>query len=84
MIVVTATTSGIGRQVLANILDEGQRVCVVARDPARLSARTGERVEVIEGAHSQREVVTLAFERGGNRQTAPTATAPHSDSTEAV
>ena len=62
MIVVTAPTSNIGRQVLAHILDKGQRVRVIARDPARLPAQTRERVAVIEGSHSQREVVTKAFD----------------------
>ncbi len=62
MIVITAPTSQIGRQVLAQILDSGERIRVIARDPSRLPAATRDRVEVIAGSHSQREVVTAAFQ----------------------
>jgi short-subunit dehydrogenase len=62
MIVVTAPTSNIGRQLLANILDSGERIRVIARDPSRLPAQTRERVEVIEGSHSQVDVVSREFE----------------------
>jgi uncharacterized protein YbjT (DUF2867 family) len=61
MIVVTAPTSNIGRQVLENILDSGEAVRVIARDPSRLPAPTRERVDVIQGSHSDLNVVTKAF-----------------------
>ena len=62
MIVVTAPTSGIGREVLARLLEKGEQVRVIARELARLPAKIRERVEVIEGSHSQPEIVTRAFE----------------------
>jgi uncharacterized protein YbjT (DUF2867 family) len=62
MIVITAPTSSIGRQILGNIVDSGEKIRVIARDPGRLPAQTRERVEVIEGSHSQLDVVTKAFD----------------------
>jgi uncharacterized protein YbjT (DUF2867 family) len=38
MIVITAPTGQIGRQVLASVLDGGEPVRVIARDPSRLPA----------------------------------------------
>ena len=61
MIVVTAPTSNIGHQVLANILATGGPIRVIARDPSRLPARTRERVEVVQGSHSDFDVVSQAF-----------------------
>ncbi|MFI6578718.1 NAD(P)H-binding protein [Nocardiopsis sp. NPDC050513] len=55
MIVVTAPTGQIGRQVLDRLLDAPNRatgIRVIARDPARLSARVRERVEVVRGSHA--------------------------------
>lgn len=64
MIVVTAPTGQIGRQVVAALLhgdgEEGMRV--VVRDPERLAAEVRDRVEVVVGSHSDREVVERAFE----------------------
>ena len=61
MIVVTAPTGAIGHQVLANVLDGGEPVRVIARDPSRLPAATRERVEVVPGSHRDAEVVDRAF-----------------------
>jgi uncharacterized protein YbjT (DUF2867 family) len=61
MIVVTAPTGQIGRQVLDNLLASGEAVRVIARDPARLPADTRERVEVVQGSHGDLDVVTEAF-----------------------
>jgi len=70
MIVITTPTGQIGRQVLGNVLDAldvlddrdaGAPIRVIARDPARLSARMRERVEVIPGSHSDIDVVNKAF-----------------------
>jgi len=61
MIVITAPTSQIGRQVLDNVLDAGEPVRVIARDPARLSPRVRERVEVVTGSHGDIDVVSKAF-----------------------
>jgi uncharacterized protein YbjT (DUF2867 family) len=61
MIVVTAPTGTIGRQVLAHLLDGGEPVRVVARDPSRLPAPTRDRVEVVAGSHGDAAVVHRAF-----------------------
>jgi uncharacterized protein YbjT (DUF2867 family) len=61
MIVVTAPTSDIGRQVLANVLDKGESVRVIARDPSRLSPQARQRVELVQGSHSDFDVVSKAF-----------------------
>ncbi|WP_158823770.1 NAD(P)H-binding protein [Granulicella sp. S156] len=62
MIVVTAPTSNIGSQVLENILDSGESIRVIARDPSRMPEQTRKRVEVVEGSHSDLDVVTKAFQ----------------------
>jgi uncharacterized protein YbjT (DUF2867 family) len=61
MIVVTAPTSTIGRQVLENVLEGGEPVRVIARDPSRLTAQTRDRVEAVQGSHGDLDVVTEAF-----------------------
>jgi uncharacterized protein YbjT (DUF2867 family) len=61
MIVVTAPTSNIGYQVLGNILDRGEPIRVIARDPPRLPSQTRDRVEVVQGSHSDFNVVSRAF-----------------------
>ncbi len=61
MIVVTAPTGLIGRQVLNNLLDSDEPIRVIARDPSRLPAHTRERVEVVQGSHGDLDVVTRAF-----------------------
>ena len=62
MIVITAPTSNIGSQVIANILDSGEPIRVIARDPSRLPAQTRDRVEVVVGSHSDADVVNKAFQ----------------------
>ncbi|WP_353065445.1 NAD(P)H-binding protein [Tunturibacter psychrotolerans] len=62
MIVITTPTGNIGQQVLEKLLDSGETIRVIARDPSRLSARARERLEVVQGSHSDREVVDRAFE----------------------
>jgi uncharacterized protein YbjT (DUF2867 family) len=61
MIVVTAPTGTIGRQVLENVLDSGEPIRVIARDPSRLPSQTRERVEVVQGSHGDIDVVSQAF-----------------------
>lgn len=61
MIVITTPTGTIGRQVLDNILDSGEPIRVIARNPSRLRAETRKRVEVVEGSHGDLKVVTEAF-----------------------
>ena len=62
MIVITTPTGLIGRQVLENVLDSGESIRVVVRDPALLPATTRERVQVVAGSHSDPTVVAEAFE----------------------
>jgi uncharacterized protein YbjT (DUF2867 family) len=61
MIVVTAPTGDIGHQVLENILDGGEAIRVIVREPDSLPAETRERVEVVRGSHADSDVVTEAF-----------------------
>ncbi len=61
MIVITTPTGSIGRQVLENVLDSGEPIRVIARDPSRLPAAVRERVEVVEGSHGDIGVVSRAF-----------------------
>jgi uncharacterized protein YbjT (DUF2867 family) len=61
MIVVTAPTSNIGRQVLANILDKGEPIRVIARDPSHLPEHSRSRVEVVQGSHGDFDIVSQAF-----------------------
>ncbi|HEY0540482.1 MAG TPA: NAD(P)H-binding protein [Actinoallomurus sp.] len=61
MIVVTTPTGGIGHQVIANLLDGGEPVRVIARHPSRLSSQVSERVEVVRGSHGDIDVLDEAF-----------------------
>ena len=61
MIVITAPTGDIGKQVLMNILASGARIRVIARDPSRLPTHVIDRVEVVQGSHGAAEVVDQAF-----------------------
>ncbi|WP_330315200.1 NAD(P)H-binding protein [Streptomyces sp. NBC_00523] len=62
MIVITAPTGRIGRQVLDTLLDSGEKVRVVVRDPARLTPRARERAEIVQGSHREPKVLNEAFE----------------------
>ena len=61
MIVITTPTGDIGAQVLDRVMDSGQAVRVIARDPSRLPARVRARAEVVEGSHGDAEVITKAL-----------------------
>ncbi|WP_127357343.1 NAD(P)H-binding protein [Actinacidiphila soli] len=63
MIVVTTPTGQIGRQVLDHLLDAPDGTAgirVIARDPARLSPRVREHVEVVPGSHADPAVLKEA------------------------
>jgi uncharacterized protein YbjT (DUF2867 family) len=62
MIVITTPTSAIGHQVLENVLESGEPVRVIARDPSRITAQTRARVEIVQGSHGDIDAVTRAFE----------------------
>jgi uncharacterized protein YbjT (DUF2867 family) len=61
VIVITTPTGDIGGKVLASVLDSGEPVRVIVRDPDKLSPGIRERAEVIQGSHSDAEVVAKAF-----------------------
>jgi uncharacterized protein YbjT (DUF2867 family) len=61
MIVITTPTGAIGSQVLERVLDSGEAIRVIARDPSRLPAVVRERVEVVQGSHGDARVVDEAF-----------------------
>ena len=61
MIVITTPTGQIGHQVLDNVLDSGEALRVVVRDPSDLPAEIRSRVEVVEGSHGDPAVVDRAF-----------------------
>lgn len=61
MIVVTAPTSNIGRQVITRLLAADAPIRVIARDPSRLPAEILRQVEIIQGSHRDEEVVDCAF-----------------------
>jgi uncharacterized protein YbjT (DUF2867 family) len=61
MIVITTPTGDIGRRVLDRILDSGEAVRVIARDPARLPERVHARAEVVQGAHGDAGTITKAL-----------------------
>ena len=62
MITITAPTGTIGAQVVDRLLEQGAPVRVVVRDPARLSHRVRDAVDVIEGSHADPDVIAAAFE----------------------
>jgi uncharacterized protein YbjT (DUF2867 family) len=61
MIVITTPAGHIGRQVLANLLDSGEALRVIARNPSALPADARERVDVVEGSHGDARIVDEAF-----------------------
>lgn len=61
MIVITTPSGDIGHQVLENVLDSGEPIRVIVRDPSRLPEPVRARVEVVEGSHGDSEIVNHAF-----------------------
>jgi uncharacterized protein YbjT (DUF2867 family) len=61
MIIVTAPTGAIGHQVLENLLDGKEPIRVIARDPSRLPPHARDRIDVVQGSHSDAAVVNKAF-----------------------
>ena len=61
MIVVTAPTGNIGRQVLSHLLEAGASVRVIVRAASKLPEPVRKRVEVIEGSHGDAGTVERAF-----------------------
>jgi uncharacterized protein YbjT (DUF2867 family) len=61
MIVITTPTGQIGSQVLGNLLDSGEEVRVIVRDPAQLRAGARDGLDIVEGSHGDAAVVDKAF-----------------------
>lgn len=61
MIVVTAPTGNIGHQVVQNLLDSGEPVRVIVRDPDRIPTPVRQQVEIVQGSHGDPTVVEQAF-----------------------
>src|SRR6478609_4627801 len=51
----------IGRQVLGNLLESGEQLRVIARDPSQLPADIREDLDIVEGSHGDAAVVDKAF-----------------------
>jgi uncharacterized protein YbjT (DUF2867 family) len=61
MIVITTPTGQIGSQVLGNLLDSGEELRVIVRNPAQLPADVRHSLDIIEGSHGDAAVVDQAF-----------------------
>jgi uncharacterized protein YbjT (DUF2867 family) len=61
MIVITTPSGLIGHQVLDNLLDRGEGLRVIARDPSALPADVRDRVDIVKGSHGDAAVVDEAF-----------------------
>ncbi|MFF5157953.1 NAD(P)H-binding protein [Streptomyces sp. NPDC000348] len=62
MIVITTPTGDIGRQVVDRLLDAGEAVRVIARDPSRLPMHVRARAEVAQGSHGDADTIAKAIE----------------------
>ncbi len=60
MIVLTAPTGNIGKQLLNILLSSGEQLRVIARDPSKLGDLSS-KVDVVEGSHGDSAVVNKAF-----------------------
>ena len=73
MIVITTPTGTIGQQVLEKLLNSGETIRVIARDPSRLPAHTRERVEVVQGSEAAVVLNNMKTMVGMTRKDAPTS-----------
>ncbi len=62
MIVVTTPTGNIGHHVVRRLLDAGEPVRVIVRDPGKLPQAVRDRLEIVEGSHGDAAVVDRALE----------------------
>lgn len=62
MTVVTTPTGKIGSELVSRLLEAGEPVRVIARDPGKLPPQVRGRVDVVVGAHDDPGVVSAAFE----------------------
>jgi len=56
VIVITTPGGQIGRQVLGNLLESGEQLRVIARDPSQLPAEVRKNVDIVEGSHGDAAV----------------------------
>jgi uncharacterized protein YbjT (DUF2867 family) len=61
MIIITTPTGAIGRQVLEHVLRSEEPIRVIVRDPSRLPSHARDRIDVVQGSHSDAAVVNKAF-----------------------
>src|ERR1700756_3702231 len=61
MIVITTPTGQIGSQVLGNLVDSGEELRVIVRDPAQLPAGVRDSLDIVQGSHGDAAVVDKAF-----------------------
>jgi uncharacterized protein YbjT (DUF2867 family) len=61
VIVLTASTGQIGRQVLNHLLESNVPLRLIVRDPSRLPPSACDHAEVIQGSHGDQHVVDHAF-----------------------
>ena len=61
MIVITTPTGQIGSQVLGNLLDSGEELRVIVRDPAQLPSDVRDSLDIVEGSHGDAAVADKAF-----------------------
>ncbi|MDM7928820.1 NmrA family NAD(P)-binding protein [Blastomonas fulva] len=62
MIVITAPTGNIGRQVVSALLDKGVPLRLVVRDPAKLDRAWLDRAEIVKGSHADGHVLDKALD----------------------
>ncbi|CAN5552669.1 NAD(P)H-binding protein [soil metagenome] len=62
MIVVTTPTGHIGSQVVKHLLDAGEKVRVVVRDPYKLPQGILHRVDIVQGSHGDEGILSRALE----------------------
>ncbi len=61
MLVITAPTGQIGKQVLALLLDHQDPIRVIVRDPIRLDPGVRGRVEIVQGSHDDPAILSRAL-----------------------
>ena len=61
MIVVTTPTGNVGRHVVRHLLDAGEALRLIVRDPSKLPQDVCGQVEVVEGSHGDAAAVDRAF-----------------------
>jgi uncharacterized protein YbjT (DUF2867 family) len=61
MIVITTPTGQIGSQVLRNLLDSGEELRVIVRDPSDIPSDVRKGLDIVEGSHGDAAVVDKAF-----------------------